>query len=693
MSRPIRAVRAALMAVLLFAIRTPGASAQDAPPDTNVVSIQGVVVTGTRVPESVLKIPAAVTLVPRGDFAAARNINLKDALGFVPGVFTQSRSGAQDTRITIRGFGARGSGDRSNTGGTRGIRILNDGLPLTEPDGRTSLDFADLGNADRVEVSRSNVSALYGNASGGVIQLRTDYGFDRKWFEVSERAGSFGYHREQGRFGFMVGRGRGTFTLQNSTFDGWRDHSQSTQVLGQGRFHVPLDDQTQLGIVLDGASNLNRYPGALTKAEMDSLPEMANPTFVQRDERRRNRLARLGVTLDHQLEEKQNLTVAAFLEPKVLQRSERNSFRDFTRYHIGGSATYQIQGALGSGGMHGTASVGVDDQYQDGAQLFYNLNPDGSRGTTLTSNAREGANSAGGFVQGELKWGEHWSVRGAARYDNLYYVAENRANPVVDTTKHFTRWTPKGSVAYLMGNHTVYAAVGGGVEAPAFNEINPAPEDSLTSINPLLEPMTSISYELGVKGAIGLGGGLGSLGYDVAVYQIDVTNDIIPYNGGAYFQTAGETRRRGVEMGADWRPTSPLRIRTTAAFTENEYVTYSNDLGTFDGNEQAGLPSTTVTGSVSYTLPLGLSLEGRVEHVGSYFADDRNTAKTESYVIFGGSVGFERSTSIGTLRAFVSGENLTDELYTASVFINGTGGRFYEPGLPQNWSFGASIRF
>jgi iron complex outermembrane receptor protein len=397
MNRPIRAVRAALMAVSVSCLRALGAFAEEVPPDTSVVPIPGVVVTGTRVPENVLRIPAAVTLVERRDFAAARNISLKDALGYVPGVFTQSRSGAQDVRITIRGFGARGSGERSNTGGTRGIRILSDGLPLTEPDGRTSLDFADLGNAERVEVSRSNASALYGNASGGVIHLRSAFGHEKPYLELSERAGSFGYHREQGQFGFTMGRGRGTLTLQNSTFDGWREHSMSTKFLGQGRFQVPLDDQTRLGIVLDGVSDLNRFPGALTRAEMDSLPEMANPTYVTRDDRRYNRMGRLGVTLDRKIEEKQDFTVAAFVEPKYLQRSERNRFRDFNRYHVGGSATYQIQGGLGSGGMSGAATIGVDDQYQDGSVLFYDLTADGSRGTTLIANQREGANSAGGF--------------------------------------------------------------------------------------------------------------------------------------------------------------------------------------------------------------------------------------------------------------------------------------------------------
>jgi hypothetical protein len=131
-----------------------------------------------------------------------------------------------------------------------------------------------------------------------------------------------------------------------------------------------------------------------------------------------------------------------------------------------------------------------------------------------------------------------------------------------------------------IARNTVYAAVGGGVEAPAFNEINPSPIDSTTSINPLLEPMTSTRYEVGFKGEVGVGTNLGRVGYGVAGYQIDVSNDIIPFNGGAWFFTAGETRRRGIELGADWRPSTPLRVRTSMAFTNKEYLTYSNNLGT-----------------------------------------------------------------------------------------------------------------
>ena len=79
-----------------------------ATPDTLVVPVQEVVVTASRVAEPLLHTPAAVTVIPRATFESTRTISLRDALAGVPGVFVQSRSGAQDVRITIRGYGARG---------------------------------------------------------------------------------------------------------------------------------------------------------------------------------------------------------------------------------------------------------------------------------------------------------------------------------------------------------------------------------------------------------------------------------------------------------------------------------------------------------------------------------------------------------------------------------------------------------
>ncbi|MEO7712054.1 MAG: Plug domain-containing protein, partial [Gemmatimonadaceae bacterium] len=94
-------------------------------------------VTASRTPVSIFDVPLAVTLIGVDVLRSRRGVGLDEALVLVPGVLAQSRSGGSDVRISIRGFGSRGAGDRSNAGTTRGVRILIDGIPETEPDGRT----------------------------------------------------------------------------------------------------------------------------------------------------------------------------------------------------------------------------------------------------------------------------------------------------------------------------------------------------------------------------------------------------------------------------------------------------------------------------------------------------------------------------------------------------------------------------
>jgi iron complex outermembrane recepter protein len=664
--------------------------------DSTVVPIEGVTVTGTRTPETILRTPAAVSIVSKDRIASTREISLADGLARVPGVFVQSRGGAQDVRVTIRGYGARGSGERSNSGNMRGIRVLTDGIPITEPDGRTSLEFVDLGGTERVEILRSNGSVLYGNAAGGVINLRTKTDFDSPFLDLSQLAGGYGFLRSQVFAGYTLGRARGTVSVYNSKFDGWRKHSGSATTSIQNRLMSPLDDNTRLGLLLDYVSNFNRYPGPLTQAQFDADPAQGNATFITRDERRFNRVGRAGLTLERDLPGKQRLTVASWVEPKVLQRSERNRFRDFTRYHVGGNATYQLQTALASG-WQGLWTAGGDEQYQDGTIQFYNLLPGGTRSTTVFANKREGANSAGGFVQGEVR-NEQWSVRVAARYDNLWYISEDRVAPELNATKHFTQVTPKGSIARTFEHHTIYAAVGGGVESPAFNEIDPPPPyDVTTSLNPFLKPMKSTSYELGAKGTlVDERAGVGHVAYDVALYNIDVTDDIVPFDGGGFFYTVGKSRRRGVELGLNWVPVPALTFDGALTLSHNEYLDYTNDVSqalgrTFNGNDVAGLPAGIFDSELRWRVAPGLSVAGTYKYIGKSFADDANLASARAASLVGAEAEYGRATPFGFVKLFVAGDNLTDERYVASVFINGVRSEYYEPGLPANVSAGVTV--
>jgi iron complex outermembrane receptor protein len=171
----------------------------------------------------------------------------------------------------------------------------------------------------------------------------------------------------------------------------------------------------------------------------------------------------------------------------------------------------------------------------------------------------------------------------------------------------------------------------------------------------------------------------------------------VSWNGGAYFLTAGKSRRKGVEVGLDWRLIDVLTLASAVTYSNNEYIDYENDLsaltpdGNFNGNEVAGLPAVFLDGEARWRPLPGLSLAGTVRFVDDYFADDANTARAPSYSLIGALVEYTRPMPFGNFRLFVAGENLADEDHVASVFINGVSDQYFEPGLPRNVSMGISV--
>jgi iron complex outermembrane receptor protein len=136
-----------------------------------------------------------------------------------------------------------------------------------------------------------------------------------------------------------------------------------------------------------------------------------------------------------------------------------------------------------------------------------------------------------------------------------------------------------------------------------------------------------------------------------------------------------------------------LLLSATGTFSDNTYLEYANLLGDYAGNRVAGLPRATFSALARYVMACGLSGEMSAEHLGCYYADDANTARAGAYTLLNGSIGYSRTIGPHVVRAFVAGNNLTDERYVASVFINGLSGQFYEPGLPRNGSAGLTLRW
>ncbi|MBK7987755.1 MAG: Plug domain-containing protein [Ignavibacteria bacterium] len=189
------------------------------------ISTQEVVVTATRQKEINLEVPLAITVVPQKILENARGYGLDEVLSLVPGALVQSRSGNQDVRVTIRGFGAPGAGERSNAGTSRGLRFYQDGIPDTEPDGLTAFDLIDLSGASSIEVIRSNASALWGNAAGGIVSISTIPTTRTPFISLTNQNGSFGFMKQSLRMVPNTDAGLLYLSTNNTSFEGWRENS------------------------------------------------------------------------------------------------------------------------------------------------------------------------------------------------------------------------------------------------------------------------------------------------------------------------------------------------------------------------------------------------------------------------------------------------------------------------------------
>ena len=674
-------------------------------------------VRATRSSQSTFAAPLAITHIDKSQFAGKSGFGLNDALGNVPGVLVQSRYGTSDVRISIRGFGARGAGDRSNAGTSRGVRVLLDGMPETEPDGRTSFDNIDLSAAEGIDVIRSNASALWGNAAGGVISVSTVPVIDRPFATMQYQSGSYGLQRYIAQTGMPIGTKGGVAyaTFVNTNFEGWRANSDARRVLLNTGIVAPVGDKTQMRIHLLGANNLFHIPGPLSADQVAADPRQANATYDGRDERRFNRLARLGASVEHQIDDQSSVSVMTYINPKYLQRSERGTFRDFTRYHGGANAAYNRVDVV-SPTFTNRFTAGLDQAYQDGAILFYSLSANNGRGTTVRDNKKEGAYNSGIFLEDELTLNDKLGLTLGLRGDAISYYYKNYLNPRTDASRTFSQLTPKLGASWSVSRtHTLYANVGGGVEAPAGNETDPAStfgQDTVTALNPLLEPIRSYTYEVGTKQIFTVGDGSGvlsSVSYDAAAYLTNVRNEIVPYRGGRFYFAAGRARRTGAELAVTAQTRGDLRFENSLTLSRNTYTEYVVDSvhygkpgakADYSGNRIVGIPDWFYGSNATWSpskAPLGLAAQFGVQGTGGYWADDANAVRIPEAHILSASLRADRLVQVGdaTVKGFLTVENVEDRRFIGSAFLNPdiVNGKAlaFEPGMPRTVMLSFSV--
>ena len=153
------------------------------------IIIEEVFISVERLPSKFQSSIKSVETVPI-DYLTVNSAAINDYVEEVPGLYiTNGFNYAQDSRIAIRGFGAR------SAFGIRGVKLIVDGIPETTPDGQGQLDNINVAAINQIEILKSGASSLYGNASGGVINITTQREVEEEFVKATAAFGSFGLQR------------------------------------------------------------------------------------------------------------------------------------------------------------------------------------------------------------------------------------------------------------------------------------------------------------------------------------------------------------------------------------------------------------------------------------------------------------------------------------------------------------------
>lgn len=660
----------------------------EAAPRGSISLLDPVVVTAVRLESTVSETPAAVSVVDRATIQrASAQLSINEALRGVPGVFVLNPYNfAQDSRIAIRGFGARADF------GIRGVRLVVDGIPATLPDGQAGVDAIDLGSAERIEVIRGPAAAIYGPASGGVLRIETEAAPSEPFLETRMTAGSYGLQKVQ----FKAGDGSGPLHLlvhgTHLELDGYRDNSRAENQSLNARIGYRVEGGAEWTGIVNGIDfPVQDDPGGLTLAEVREDPRQARDRNLLYEGGERVRQGKIGLAYRKPLADGQEFHVHGF----ALSRDFANKlpFRDggqvtFERVFGGGGLSYQVDREA----LRLIAGLELGAQ-KDDRKNFDNL--EGRRGP-LDLDQEESVRSAGIYLTGDFAVTDHLRLSGAFRYDRIEFEVVDRFLADGDDTGSLSfeefspmvgiRWNPRPE-------WNLYANVATAFETPTTTELdNPGGG----GFNTGLTSQSALSFEAGVKGRIMDHPWAPSV--EVVLFRIEVEDALVPFElpgspGRRFFRNAGRTEKDGLETAFVLRPLEGLVAEISYTYSRFRYASFVTPDGDFSGNALPGVPEHFGNLRLTYDHPSGWFAIWNTRGVGALYADDANTTRIGGYAFSDLRVGWNRTFGRWELEGFAGVNNVFAESYAANVRINAFGGRYYEPAPGRNAYGGFRVRF
>ncbi len=689
--------------LLVAAIVSPQAYAQDP------VSLAPVVVTATKNAQNSFDLPVAIDVVEKKDIQDGQlQMLLSESLIRVPGITAQNRSNqAQDPQISSRGFGSR------SAFGVRGIRVYVDGIPLTMPDGQGQPGVVDLSAIKSIEVMRGPFSALYGNSSGGVIQMLSEDAPKTAEVGATVMFGSDNTKRQ-------VLKAAGTsenleYLLDVSNFetDGFRDHGAGKKQAATAKFKINFSEDTKLTTLVNWFDQNAQDPSGLPRNAVTGVAAspsaFTNPTgvvnaVINADTRVSRSHTQVGFNLTHSLNENNVLNATAYVgtrenEQILATNAQGTNARAsvISREFYGTDLHWDNKGEIFSKPYN--ISFGVNYGKSSDARLDTNILANGLPVKNLNRDEDNIVNNFDQYIQGKLSVLDSLDIHAGLRHTNVKLEVNDRLIGVFGNNSGSVEYQKTSPVVGATWKVTpvfnLYVNYGEGFETPTFIE---AAYSSLTAgatPNLTLKPSESRNYEIGAKTFIG-DNTLANLNLfrittddEIVIKQTDIANRSL-------YANANKTKRTGAELSID------------SKFANNisTYFSYSLLNASFDsdftgasglvasGNKIPGTYKTQLYGEVAWKYaPLGFNSAFEGRHNSKVYVNDTNSDAAPSYTIFNLRAGLEQNFSNWNFKEFIRVENIFDKDYIGSVRINDGNSRFFEPASGRTYLLGLNANY
>ena len=649
------------------------------------IQLEEVIISVTKIKDSLVNTPFSVSIKNFSTFQkSAEQFNISEYIEDVPGIFISNDNNyAQDSRISIRGFGSRANF------GIRGIKLIVDGVPETTPDGQSQIDNLNLEIIEKVEVIRGVGSSLYGNSSAGIIKIKTLQELQNSFARIGFSLGSNQQNKSQFFLGQKYKKTSYTFLYSQTKSNGYRNNSGFKNNNLNINLFKKVNDKTNYGLSFNYVDSPYAIdPGGLTIEEVEDNRKQARERNVIYDSKESIKHLKLSGSFEKKISNKLTFSKYLFFSNRDFNGNipvKKGGTIKLDRKYWGLGASLLIKNKFNT-------QIGFDLGNQKDLRKRY-FNNEGEIGALVLEQNEKFINY-GIFLVSSLKLNS-FIINPGIRLDKNTISIDDRflADGNSSDKINLNSLNPSLGVNYKSNSfNRFFVNVSTGFETPTLNEFGSSPIGS--GFNKNLKSQNSINYELGFsKKSIN-----NKFKLDLIYFNTSTKNEVLPYEdsqfpGQVFYNNAGKTQRSGIEFSGSYNYNNFWNFNSSISIGRYLFDEFIDNEKNYSGNKIPGVPEKTMFFNVNYKNESKLSVSLQLKVIGDLYANNSNSVKVDGFNRLNLKISKGINYKKITIDPFLIFKNILGTSYYDNIRINAFGARYYEPAAKANFYGGIKIKF